>query len=94
MDEIPAVYDLFAVCNHFGRFGFGHYTAFARDCWGGKVNGGIDTAGNAASGGGSGAASSDEWHVYDDSSVRPMDASDVVSAAANVLFYKRREEIN
>ena len=24
-------YDLFAVCNHYGRMGFGHYTAFARD---------------------------------------------------------------
>ena len=26
-----AVYDLFATCNHYGRIGFGHYTAFARD---------------------------------------------------------------
>lgn len=26
-----ALYDLFAVCNHYGRMGFGHYTAFARD---------------------------------------------------------------
>lgn len=25
------VYDLFAVCNHYGRMGFGHYTAFVRD---------------------------------------------------------------
>jgi ubiquitin carboxyl-terminal hydrolase 4/11/15 len=25
------LYDLFAVCNHYGRLGFGHYTAFARD---------------------------------------------------------------
>lgn len=24
-------YDLFAVCNHYGRMGFGHYSAFARD---------------------------------------------------------------
>lgn len=24
-------YDLFAVCNHYGRSGFGHYTALARD---------------------------------------------------------------
>jgi ubiquitin C-terminal hydrolase len=29
-----STYDLFAVCNHFGRMGFGHYTAFARD-WAG-----------------------------------------------------------
>ena len=29
-DKIPAEYDLFGVINHFGRLGFGHYTAFAR----------------------------------------------------------------
>lgn len=28
--KVPAVYDLFAVTNHYGRIGFGHYTAFAR----------------------------------------------------------------
>jgi len=28
--DIPAVYDLFAVTNHYGRMGFGHYTAVAR----------------------------------------------------------------
>lgn len=27
----PILYDLFSVCNHYGRMGFGHYTAFARD---------------------------------------------------------------
>lgn len=25
------IYDLFAVCNHYGRAGFGHYTAFCRE---------------------------------------------------------------
>jgi ubiquitin carboxyl-terminal hydrolase 4/11/15 len=29
-DAVPAIYDCFAVVNHFGRMGFGHYTAFAR----------------------------------------------------------------
>ena len=33
------LYDLFAVCNHFGRMGFGHYTAYARD-WMGMYTGG------------------------------------------------------
>ena len=28
------VYDLFAVTNHFGMAGYGHYTAFARDVFG------------------------------------------------------------
>jgi Ubiquitin carboxyl-terminal hydrolase len=27
----PCLYDLFAVCNHYGKLGFGHYTAIARD---------------------------------------------------------------
>ena len=30
VDSIPAMYDLFGVVNHYGRLGFGHYTAFAR----------------------------------------------------------------
>ena len=30
VDSIPAIYDLFGVVNHYGRLGFGHYTAFAR----------------------------------------------------------------
>ena len=30
LDTVPANYDLFAVINHYGRMGFGHYTAFAR----------------------------------------------------------------
>ena len=29
-DYVPANYDLFAVINHYGKMGFGHYTAFAR----------------------------------------------------------------
>ena len=28
-DSVPAMYDLLAVANHYGRMGFGHYTAFA-----------------------------------------------------------------
>jgi len=30
-DNVPADYDLFAVINHYGRLGFGHYTAFAME---------------------------------------------------------------
>ena len=30
MDDVPAIYDLFGVVNHYGRMGFGHYTAVAR----------------------------------------------------------------
>ena len=31
INDNNCIYDLFAICNHFGRMGFGHYTAFARD---------------------------------------------------------------
>ena len=30
VDQVPAIYDCFGVVNHYGRMGFGHYTAFAR----------------------------------------------------------------
>jgi len=30
VNDIPAVYDLFGVVNHYGRMGFGHYNAYAR----------------------------------------------------------------
>jgi ubiquitin carboxyl-terminal hydrolase 4/11/15 len=30
-NNVPADYDLFAVVNHYGRMGFGHYTAFAME---------------------------------------------------------------
>jgi ubiquitin carboxyl-terminal hydrolase 4/11 len=70
-DGIPAVYDLFAVTNHYGRMGFGHYTAFARP-W--------DEA-----------TLSEDWSLFDDSSVSSVgDKESVVSSAAYVLFYRRR----
>ena len=66
------VYDLFAVCNHYGRMGFGHYSAFARD-W--LVNGQL----------------ADSWVSFDDNDVRLCeDPNDVKTAAAYILFYRRR----
>jgi ubiquitin carboxyl-terminal hydrolase 4/11/15 len=77
-DNVPAVYDLFAVVNHYGRMGFGHYTAFARK-WDEEYM-------------------SNEWALFDDSSVRSVGdgrggnngADSVVTPAAYVLFYRRR----
>lgn len=76
-DSVPAVYDLFGVVNHYGRMGFGHYTAFARK-W--------DEA-----------DLSNDWALFDDSSVRSVGdgrgangVDGVVSPAAYVLFYRRR----
>ncbi|CAM9329312.1 unnamed protein product, partial [Heterosigma akashiwo] len=67
---VPALYDLFAVSNHMGRLGFGHYTAFARDF----TDQGL----------------SSQWHLYDDSSVRPVSEDNIRSQAAYMLFYRRR----
>ena len=73
--DIPAIYDLFAVTNHYGRMGFGHYTAVARR-WNGREMENDwasfdDTSveGTATTGGG---------------------LDDVVSSAAYILFYRRR----
>ncbi|CAK4658374.1 hypothetical protein LEN26_013559 [Aphanomyces euteiches] len=60
------LYDLYAVTNHFGSMGFGHYTAFAKD------------------------KATNLWYTFDDSTVTAMPASNVVSNAAYILFYKRR----
>ena len=89
------IYDLFAVCNHFGHANFGHYTAFVR---GGEW---ADRAGGAGSGvaagsPGSAAASAntpelpDEWFNFNDDRVTPVPRERVVSHAAYVLFYRRR----
>ncbi|KAK9237115.1 hypothetical protein V1525DRAFT_433127 [Lipomyces kononenkoae] len=60
------IYDLFAVDNHFGGLGGGHYTANVKNFIDGK------------------------WYYFDDSSVRPVSAEDGVTAAAYMLFYRRR----
>lgn len=61
------VYDCYAVSNHFGGLGGGHYTAFALNDEG-------------------------EWCNFDDSRVtKNVDESEVVSSAAYLLFYRRRD---
>ncbi|KAI9679602.1 MAG: CSN-associated deubiquitinating enzyme Ubp12 [Trizodia sp. TS-e1964] len=62
------IYDLFAVDNHYGGLGGGHYTAFAHNF--------VDS----------------KWREYNDSSVQLRDPEDVVTAAAYLLFYRRRSQ--
>ena len=72
-DSVPSTYDLFAVVNHYGRMGFGHYTAFARE-WNEE-------------------SMTKDWALYDDSGVQTLDEAShpkIVSPAAYVLFYRRR----
>lgn len=65
-DKENAIYDLFAVSNHFGGMGGGHYTAFAKNQFDGK------------------------WYDFNDSSVHSAGSKEIVSAAAYVLFYRKR----
>lgn len=61
------IYDLYAVSNHMGDLGGGHYTAYGKNC--------VDN----------------NWYNFNDSSVSPVDSPSMIkSAAAYVLFYKRR----
>jgi ubiquitin carboxyl-terminal hydrolase 4/11 len=61
------VYDCYAVTNHFGGLGGGHYTAFALN-------------------------PDDTWCLYDDSRITTnIDPKEVVSSAAYVLYYRRRD---
>ena len=58
-------YDLYAVSQHFGGCGGGHYTAICKN--------------------------SGKWYNYNDSSVSSASENDIVSSAAYVLFYRRKE---
>jgi len=61
------IYDCYAVSNHYGGLGGGHYTAYALN-----DNG--------------------EWCYFDDSRVTTeVEESEVISAAAYVLYYRRRD---
>lgn len=76
-------YDLFAVCNHYGRLGYGHYTASARE---------LTWENTSTSGAG-------HWYHYDDEEVTLAakgaagDAlkREVVTNSAYILFYRRRD---
>jgi ubiquitin carboxyl-terminal hydrolase 4/11/15 len=61
-------YDLFAVSNHYGTMGGGHYTAFVR-----KRN---DTT---------------SWIKCDDSHVSNVSSQSIITEAAYVLFYVRKD---
>lgn len=121
-DGNDKLYDLFAVTNHYGRLGFGHYTSFARD-WAemyvrcdtdstdmdidaehsrGSEGGGAGssrgraksaetgTGAGAGAGGGKVDEGSDVWHSYDDHEVTKVQAKDVKTRAAYILFYRKR----
>ena len=83
------IYDCYAVSNHFGGLGGGHYTAYAR--WG---NGGKQDKNGEGHGGEEKGGSSSPWCIFDDSRVTTcVDESEVVSNAAYCLYYKRKDVV-
>ncbi|KAH0556058.1 hypothetical protein GP486_006003, partial [Trichoglossum hirsutum] len=67
-DGKEMIYDLFAVDNHYGGLGGGHYTAIAKNFFDGQ------------------------WYEYNDSSVSRKTPESAVTAAAYLLFYRRRSD--
>ena len=66
-EEEKPIYDCYAVSNHYGGLGGGHYTAYCLN-------------------------DDNEWCYYDDSRITTeVDPKDVVSEAAYVLYYRRRD---
>ena len=91
------LYDLFAVCNHFGRMGFGHYTAFARDWMDmysstNNNNPATTTSTATASSASSSTSGGGGWYKYDDEDVTPVTEPEgqIRTPAAYILFYRRR----
>lgn len=78
------IYDLYGVINHYGRMGFGHYTAFVRD-WDKPME--VSSTGAVA---GSTELSS-TWYSYDDDLIHIVDEKTIKTSAAYILFYRQRE---
>jgi ubiquitin carboxyl-terminal hydrolase 4/11/15 len=66
-NDLPPIYDLFAISNHFGGVGGGHYMAYAMN------------------------PLTKTWHEFNDSSVNSINEENLVTSAAYVLFYRRRD---
>ncbi|KAK4523749.1 hypothetical protein GAYE_SCF00G1645 [Galdieria yellowstonensis] len=85
-DAPQPIYDLYAVCNHFGGLGGGHYTAYAISPW--KVS---DDEADPYFEYNDGYKNG-PWYNFDDSSVfRMTDSNQAVSDSAYVLFYRRQK---
>ncbi len=86
------IYDLFAVCNHYGRMGFGHYTAAARDMAYWPSSKLVDAGGLVPSAATSKQEATDgHWFCFDDRQAFACEVDEHVrTSSAYILFYRRR----
>lgn len=74
----PSIYDCISVVNHYGGLWGGHYTAYANHV--------VAQHGAATTAHGGG-----QWLGFDDSRVSRASPEDVVSPAAYIMVYRRRD---
>lgn len=99
--EGTTLYDLYAVANHFGHLGGGHYTAFVKCLTSGSgissttqsvtvsqllQQSNTRTAMDTIS-----TVQEARWYAFDDDVVEEIPASAVVTEHAYVLFYRRQQ---
>lgn len=82
------LYDLYGVINHYGRMGFGHYTAFVRD-WDKPLD---TTTSTGGTGTGLESELSSTWYSFDDDLIHLVDEKTIKTSAAYILFYRQREK--
>lgn len=70
-----SLYDLYGVVNHYGGFGSGHYTAFARPSCPADGNDGAEGS----------------WYEFNDRACSRVLPDQLVTRAAYLLFYRRRD---
>jgi len=84
------VYDLYAVVNHSGILGGGHYTAYVRLCSTRKSGSAPCLKCLSSDEGVCQEHNSSEWVLCDDATIISVPTDQVTGPAAYVLFYKRR----
>ena len=79
-DNHKVLYDCYAISNHSGTLGGGHYTAYCRHPFK-KVT---EDDGNEDYDN-----SNDSWHLYNDRTVSKSNAESVISGDAYLLFFEK-----